>query len=611
MIDYLLRAKIVKLPHWTKAGRLPAPPTHKDQYSPAPNSNQPRIIVAPYIEPQILPWLSGTPVPAAITREHTIYLAVQDTLFLAGEVLRLIAPEAELNEKDLEGITGQGCLAVFCLNQDGVPLAETYTAASFVLGAEAYRKGTSLDGLTSRLNDMQREFDERRFALKLTDDSDLSDTDEQNPGVEKKPTSPYIPFTWETLREECQILFDKLGFAAPENTKVIIKTKETHIRPDSPKAIKNPPQQELLNSFYLNDLDTLIRQCQENIPFDKALTAYLGKASEPDSRQDILKNSSAMLALLDPAQLPSGRWPSPSKYHLMLGQQAAVSGILARIGGKEGGLVAVNGPPGTGKTTLLSDIIAEVVTRRAESICRYDKPWLIFDGKMPCDGKNIFPLKKDVAQYTGIVVSSNNNSAVENITLDLPALSKIDKDEHPDAAYFSDVIKSIFSRSKVSAEPWGLVAGALGNSANRKQFSNAFMWGHPDKGFKGMKSILDADRNSVSTVAAWHAAKDTFLSIKERIDARKKCLSESYQNLQLRPRLDRLRQQLQESDTLAAQLQLDEKACHAAIAAAQQDAPGILPRLIGELGLKTEAYTDWKQKQKNAHLALQENLQKQ
>jgi hypothetical protein len=476
-----------------------------------------------------------------------------------------------------------------------------------------------LDGLTRRLNEAQKSFDERRFALKPLEESDdgeaaeteESETETQASESEEKTEQLYIPLTWQALREECQILFDCLGLEPPEQIVITIKTTETPGRKGAQKDQKTQPQPEMLNSFYLNDLDTLIRQCDRNEPFGKTLSDYLGNASDKDSRRDILKDPVVMLSMLDPVFLPSGRWPSLSKYHLLLGQQAAVSGILARVAGKTGGLVAVNGPPGTGKTTLLSDIIADVVVRRAENICNYGKPWQIFEAKMSSEGHSVFPLRKDVARHTGIVVSSNNNSAVENITLDLPSSSKIAREEHPDATYFREVINGIFARSKIEIESWGLVAGALGSKSNRRRFFDGFLWGSTDKSSRGMQNLLNAIPKDDSTQDKWHVVKEKFLSLKRRIDAQKAEFSECYQAMWLRQRLRELKRQLSEADACMSKLQLNKEICYAAIEMTRINKPGMLNRLSGNFGIKTQAYLLWEQQQKEAQQSLQANLHKQ
>jgi superfamily I DNA and/or RNA helicase len=105
---------------------------------------------------------------------------------------------------------------------------------------------------------------------------------------------------------------------------------------------------------------------------------------------------------------------------------------------KDQELMAVNGPPGTGKTTLLKDIIANIIVKRALKII--DAGYKIFNNK----GKLIDDLKG-----FGIVVASNNNAAVENISIELPkmdddvkkSLSNINEDGF---RYFEDLIRKYF-----------------------------------------------------------------------------------------------------------------------------------------------------------------------
>ena len=67
--------------------------------------------------------------------------------------------------------------------------------------------------------------------------------------------------------------------------------------------------------------------------------------------------------------LPPGRWVTDTNRPLAFSQQFAVNQILRTLSDTSG-LFAVNGPPGTGKTTMLRDVIAAIVVNRAiELVC--------------------------------------------------------------------------------------------------------------------------------------------------------------------------------------------------------------------------------------------------
>ncbi|MFR8205780.1 MAG: hypothetical protein ACLU99_05165 [Alphaproteobacteria bacterium] len=57
-------------------------------------------------------------------------------------------------------------------------------------------------------------------------------------------------------------------------------------------------------------------------------------------------------------------------------QQAAVNAAKNYQG--DNGILAVNGPPGTGKTTLLRDLVADIVEQRAEVLSTFDDPETAF-----------------------------------------------------------------------------------------------------------------------------------------------------------------------------------------------------------------------------------------
>lgn len=143
-----------------------------------------------------------------------------------------------------------------------------------------------------------------------------------------------------------------------------------------------------------------------------------------------------------------GRWPENPKYGLSLLQAFAVN--VARAA-EQNPIVAVNGPPGTGKTTLLKDIIADRFVARSYALSRVceDAEW--FD-----DSSNL-----EVIMQHSMLVASSNNKAVENISRELPALSQLDE-------AFADAVTHF--RALAPSSDWGLFCAILGNSTNRNVF---------------------------------------------------------------------------------------------------------------------------------------------
>lgn len=185
-------------------------------------------------------------------------------------------------------------------------------------------------------------------------------------------------------------------------------------------------------------------------PLSPALSRFLFYgAAQGMPRVDLLETPHALARLLDPALLPAGRWPSDPSHHLYVAQQAAVNVILALgkpatpLGGKRGEgdegndgdeshlsfgpIASVNGPPGTGKSWMLRDVVAEAVVRRARRIAALKNSAAAFDFDHPLEIElgaekklTVTPLQRDIAADGIIVVASNNNAAIRNITDELP-----------------------------------------------------------------------------------------------------------------------------------------------------------------------------------------------
>ena len=157
-------------------------------------------------------------------------------------------------------------------------------------------------------------------------------------------------------------------------------------------------------------------------------------------RIDLRKSPRTVLESLAPESMPLGRWPEKPDRPLALSQQFAINKIFNNFKGADArGLYAVNGPPGTGKTTMLRDLISALVVERAMHLAKLESARDAF-GKKPLTWRTedspkryprtIHPLRPELTGFE-IVVASSNNGAVENVTLEVPAAKAVDLESFP------------------------------------------------------------------------------------------------------------------------------------------------------------------------------------
>lgn len=250
------------------------------------------------------------------------------------------------------------------------------------------------------------------------------------------------------------------------------------------------PEITILNSFYLRDIENALNQIKNsglepNSPLGRYLTGSRNK--KPDLL--MVNGRALLLEKLRLSHLPAGRWPSDAKNNMSLMQQFAINTLEQELA--LSGLYSINGSPGTGKTTMLRDLIANNLVKRAKVLAGLEQASEAFDRyiteEIAGELRAIPCLSPALSGYE-MVVASSNNAAVENISRELPLIKSLGS-AWQQISYLKPVAQKLAAPThdikfsdqndgksfKISpltqeTECWGLIAAALGKQENRGIF---------------------------------------------------------------------------------------------------------------------------------------------
>lgn len=301
----------------------------------------------------------------------------------------------------------------------------------------------------------------------------------------------------------------------------------------------------ILNSFYFEDLEDAIQSQKKE--HNKALNAYLSSGASRNADLYLQEGLASIIRQLHPAKMPLGRWPSEPAHPMSLMQQFAINTAIEDLA--EGGLLSVNGPPGTGKTTLLRDLIAHNIVERATLLAGYDNVESTLD-------QSGFV----VPELTGfeMIVASSNNAAVENISKELPqkrslaaefqeldylsptanqlAAEYLAKDQHKKDKNGEGKEREyhLFHPLKQDKQCWGLISAALGKKGNRGKFIQRLMF---DEHFLRATEAESSRPESENFLSLWRwkacqsglsfrEAREHFLGCLQKVQAQRQDLQE-------------------------------------------------------------------------------------
>ena len=459
---------------------------------------------ARHVPDREFPWRDGTFGHPDKRYRHFVRFGVFGRERYQADIIRALstAPEMDHDTRPAATVKRFGFTGVFAVDHDGMAIPDSLLIPAFGLAFESLRSGTAPD--------LDGELEAFRRRMRAT----FNEVVDAYAGAERRVDEDFVDAMREVASDTLTWLRDlphglPLAVVRSAVASVFVEVDSKKEKDAAGKPVKAcrerhrkaelPP----VDSFYFEDIRLVMRAVRNGN--GGLAPRFLAGTTERIDCTDRAFVTGACTA----SSHPHARWPSARDLSLM--QQVAVDLAMDTLA--KGGLCSVNGPPGTGKTTLLMDLVAAVVLRRAEAMCVFRHPAEAFErNKWDAPSGSVHALHPSLRDHL-IVVASSNNAAVENVTKELPNVRKVDRRYLAGLGFLTTASDALLARPPEEDEPedgdeadeedespepdgcaWGLISAALGKKSNCGRFA-AILDRHERRGpHKGQPSACNVFR---------------------------------------------------------------------------------------------------------------------